>query len=217
MDSFNNFDVTTFKENSSIAVVGKRATGKTFLIGYIAEILLNNKVDECIVVSLPTYNHTEFYSNLGVTICEYNNTLIENILKKQEQESKKLLLVFEDSVHDNEFNMDKVLNELFFSHKQYGISLIYSTQRADDSLKLGFGFDYVILARENYISEQKRLYNFFGGMFPTLDLFKETFCQLTQDYNMMLINNTCDNNNLYEKIQWIRAENVNPDFDEDDD
>jgi len=204
----NKFDIYTLRENASLAIIGKRAVGKTFLISYIAEILLNDKVNECIVLCLPTDNNTQIYSNLGVTIGEYNKTSVADILNKQKQECKKLLVVFDDCIIENNFYEDKILNELFLYQKQYEITLIFSMQYPINLQNLGFRFDYIILASENIVSVQRLLYNYYANeTFSTFEVFNETFCHLTENYNMMIIDNTCAD----EKIKWIRSENINPD------
>ena len=46
---------------------------------------------------------------------------------------------------------------------------------------LRINIDYVFILRENYISNRKRLYEHYAGMFPTFEMFAQVMDQCTED------------------------------------
>ena len=66
--------------------------------------------------------------------------------------------------------------------------------------------DYVFILRENYVSNRKRLYEQFAGMFPTFDMFCQVMDQCTENYECLVINNNAKSNKLEDQIFWYKAE-----------
>ena len=50
--------------------------------------------------------------------------------------------------------------------------------------------DFVFILRENYVSNRKRLYEHYAGMFPTFEIFCQVMDQCTEDYNCLVIDNS---------------------------
>ena len=60
--------------------------------------------------------------------------------------------------------------------------------------------DYVFILRENYVSNRKRLYEQFAGMFPSFDMFCQVMDSCTENYECLVINNNAKSNTLEEQI-----------------
>jgi hypothetical protein len=69
-------------------------------------------------------------------------------------------------------------------------------------------FDYIFLLAEDTISNRKRLYEHYAGMFPTFDIFQQVFSDITENYGIMVINNRVHSKNLTDKVFWYRAKTV---------
>ena len=41
-------------------------------------------------------------------------------------------------------------------------------------------FDYIFLLAEDFISNRKRLYEHYAGMFPNFDIFQQVFTEVTK-------------------------------------
>ena len=67
--------------------------------------------------------------------------------------------------------------------------------------------DYVFILREPYISNRKRIYDNYAGMFPTFESFCQVMDQCTENYECLVINNNAKTNNLTEQIFWYKGEN----------
>ena len=48
--------------------------------------------------------------------------------------------------------------------------------------ELRSNFDYIFLLGEDFISNRKRLYEHYAGMYPSFDIFQQVFNEITADY-----------------------------------
>lgn len=53
------------------------------------------------------------------------------------------------------------------------------------------------------------MYKYYGGIFPTFDLFKTVYIQLTEDFGSMVIKNKNSYREIFEKIYYFKAINKN--------
>ena len=66
--------------------------------------------------------------------------------------------------------------------------------------------DYVFILRENYVSNRKRLYEHYAGMFPTFEMFCQVMDQCTENYECLVIHNNAKSNKLEDQVFWYKAE-----------
>ena len=71
--------------------------------------------------------------------------------------------------------------------------------------------DYVFILRENYVSNRKRLYEHYAGMFPNFEMFCQVMDQCTENYECLVINNNARSNKLTDQVFWYKAE-ARPDY-----
>jgi hypothetical protein len=76
------------------------------------------------------------------------------------------------------------------------------------SPELRTNFDYIFLLKEEYISNQKKLFDHYAGMFPNLDAFRQVFNILVQDNGSMVIDNRRKAQNSLERLFWFRAQDL---------
>jgi hypothetical protein len=65
--------------------------------------------------------------------------------------------------------------------------------------------DYVFILRENYVSNRKRLYEHYAGMFPSFDIFCQVMDQCTENYECLVIDNNAKSNQLTDQVFWYKA------------
>jgi hypothetical protein len=68
----------------------------------------------------------------------------------------------------------------------------------------------VFLCRENYVSNRKRLYEHYAGMFPTFEIFCQVMNQCTENYEVLVINNLIKSNRIEDCIFWYKADTHPP-------
>ena len=66
--------------------------------------------------------------------------------------------------------------------------------------------DYIFILRENYMSNRKRLYEHYAGMFPNFEMFCQVMDQCTENFECLVINNNAKSNKLTDQVFWYKAE-----------
>ena len=61
------------------------------------------------------------------------------------------------------------------------------------------------------MSNRKRLYEHYAGMFPNFEMFCQVMDQCTENYECLVINNNSKSNKLSDQVFWYKAE-PRPDF-----
>ena len=167
----------------------------------------------------------EFYSSIVPPIFiheEYQPIIIENLLKRQKQllverkEGNKVdpraFLILDDCLYDNSWVKDTNVRSLFMNGRHYHILFILTMQYAlGIPPNLRTNIDFVFILRENYVSNRKRLYEHYAGMFPTFEMFCQVMDQCTENYECLVVNNNSKSNRLQDQVFWYKAE-AHPDF-----
>ena len=211
------FDIKEIKDDKVIVLIGKRDTGKSFLC---KDILYHHQNVPAGSVISGTEAANEFYSNMVPPIFiheEYQPIIIENLLKRQKQllnEKKdgkqidpRAFLILDDCLYDNSWVKDTNVRSLFMNGRHYHILFILTMQYAlGIPPNLRTNIDYVFILRENYVSNRKRLYEHYAGMFPTFEMFCQVMDQCTENYECLVINNNAKSNKLTDQVFWYKAE-----------
>jgi hypothetical protein len=157
---------------------------------------------------------------------EYNTAIIENILKRQKQVLKQVkkeeetykrstidsrtFAILDDCLYDDSWSRDKMMRLLFMNGRHWKVMLIITMQ-----YPLGVppilrtNIDYVFILRENIISNRRRIYDNYAGMFPTFEIFCQVMDQCTQNYQCLVIHNNSKSNKLQDQVFFYKAESHN--------
>jgi hypothetical protein len=226
------FDMKTiqFRANDSkgpvIVLLGKRDTGKSYLV---RDILYYQQDIPIGVVIAGTEEGNGFYGKLVPKLfihTEYNTVIIENILKRQKQVLKQIqkeqetykrstidpraFVIMDDCLYDSSWTRDKMMRLLFMNGRHWKIMLVITMQYPlGIQPNLRNNIDYTFILREPYISNRKRIYENYAGMFPTYDSFAQVMDQCTENYECLVINNNAKSNKLHEQVFWYKAEGHN--------
>ena len=65
--------------------------------------------------------------------------------------------------------------------------------------------DYTFILREPYVSNRKRIFENFAGMFPTFESFCQVMDQYTENYECLVVANNAKSNKLVDQIFWYKA------------
>ena len=212
-------------ENSGpvIVLIGRRDTGKSYLV---RDLLYYHQDIPIGTVISGTEAGNGFYSEHVPKLFihdEYNTAIIENILKRQravlkqikkEQEVYKrsnidprAFVILDDCLFDATWTKDKVMRLLFMNGRHWKIMLVITMQYPlGIPPNLRTNIDYVFILREPYISNRKRIYENYAGMFPTFESFCQVMDQCTENFECLVIKNNAKSNKLNEQIFWYKAE-----------
>ena len=220
----------SFKPNENkgpvIVLIGKRDTGKSFLV---RDLLYYHQDIPIGTVISGTEEGNGFYAKMVPKLFvhnEYNTAIIENILKRQRQVLKQIkkeqisykkstidgraFVILDDCLYDGSWTRDKMMRLLFMNGRHWKIMLVITMQYPlGIPPMLRTNIDYVFILRENYIANRKRIYENYAGMFPTFESFCQVMDQCTENYECLVINNNSKSNKLTDQVFWYKADNHN--------
>ena len=219
------FNIHDMVDHCTIAMIAKRATGKSFLT---KEIMYQKKNIAAAIAISRTEKLNSFYSDFlpdAYIYSEYSSDILNRIYERQgivNEENKKrikegkkikddsLMLIMDDCMSSKgTWLKDPNILELFFNGRHHHISFILTMQYSVGiPPELRSNFDYIFLLAEDTISNRKRLYEHYAGMFPTFDIFQQVFSDITEDYGILVINNRIHSKNITEKVFWYKAKPV---------
>jgi hypothetical protein len=206
-----------------IVLIGRRDTGKSYLV---RDLLYYHQDIPLGTVISGTEAGNGFYSEHVPKLFihdEYNSAIIENILKRQRTVLKQInkemqvykkttidpraFVILDDCLFDASWTRDKMMRLLFMNGRHWKMMLIITMQYPlGIPPTLRTNIDYVFILREPYISNRKRIYENYAGMFPTFESFCQVMDQCTENYECLVINNNSKSNRLNDQIFWYKAD-----------
>ena len=216
------FNMSEMVDHCTIAIIAKRASGKSFLT---REIMCQKRHIGAAIAISRTEKLNSFYSEFipdSYIYSEYNSDILSRIYNRQsklsednKQRKKKnkhekddsLMLIMDDCMSSKgTWLRDPNILELFFNGRHHHISFILTMQYSVGiPPEMRSNFDYIFLLAEDTISNRKRLYEHYAGIFPSFDIFQQVFSDITEDYGILVIDNRIHSKNITDKIFWYKA------------
>ena len=221
--TLNRFNMEDLKDDKVVVLIGKRETGKSFLC---KDILYRHRNIPVGTVISGTEEGNGFYGKHVPKLFihnEYNTAIVENVMKRQKQVLKQMqkemttykrstidprtFMILDDCLYDSSWAKDKLMRLLFMNGRHWKIMLIITMQYPlGIPPNLRTNIDYVFILRENIVSNRKRIYDNYAGMFPTFEVFCQVMDQCTENYECLVINNNAKSNKLTDQVFWYKAE-----------
>jgi hypothetical protein len=216
------FDLKKMAENCTIAMIAKRASGKSYLT---REILYHKRDLPAAIAISRTEKLNKFYGEFIPDIYiydEFDTSILTKIFARQakmnednkkrlengkKQKDDRLMIIMDDCMASKgTWVKDQNILELFFNGRHHHVSFILTMQFAlGIPPEMRSNFDYIFLLAEDFKSNRKRLYEHYAGMFPSLESFEKVFSDITQDYGVMVIDNRVHSTDITEKVFWYKA------------
>lgn len=224
------FDPTCLisKETFVIMVVGKRQSGKTFLI---KDLIYHTNNEKNPIGSVICERETEcemFEENnipKSLIHCKYNPELIADVFKlysKEKQYGIIPVVILDDNLHGNLVNKYDVFGFTFRTFtpddNKNTIKYLLNNTKAILSGSLiehelfSSKIDYVFIFRDSYITQSFVCWFNYGITFTTQEIFSQVLEQYTQNNGCLVIHVASTSNNIQDKVFWYRAEEVPKDF-----
>jgi hypothetical protein len=217
------FDMNKIKDDKVVVFIGKRETGKSFLI---RDLLYHHQSIPIGTVISGTESANSFYSSIIPPLFiheEFNPLIIENLLKRQKTLALKItkdiqtrgttsvdprtFMIMDDCLYDSSWTRDKYIRSLFMNGRHWKILYIVAMQYCMGiPPNLRTNIDYVFILRENIVANRKRLYEQFAGMFPDFDSFSQIMDQCTENYECIVIDNNAKSNKIEDQVFWYKAQ-----------
>ena len=217
------FDITKITDDKVVVMIGKRNTGKSFLI----RNLLYHHTDIPIATAISgTESANHFYEEMIPKIFiheEYKGTIVDNVVKRQKLILKKInnegpaskldprsLLILDDCLYDSSWTKDTNIRALFMNGRHLKMFFIISMQYPlGIPPNLRTNIDFIFILRENIMANRKRIYDNYAGMFPTFEVFCQVMDQCTENFECLVIDNTTKSNKLEDTVFWYKADTHN--------
>lgn len=217
------FDPASIASDKVLVFLGKRNTGKSFLV---RDILYYQRDIPVGTIISPTESANKFYSNMVPSLFihdEYTPQLVESVLKRQKMMTKKInkelmmygkcsvdpraFLILDDCLYDGCWKKDKNIRYIFMNGRHQKIMLLITMQYPlGVPPDLRTNVDYVFILRENSYGNRKRIYENYCSIFPTFEMFCQVMDQVTDGYGCLVIDNTSRSNKLEDNVFWYVAE-----------
>jgi hypothetical protein len=222
------FDMAKIRKDSISILIGKRKTGKSFLI----KDLLYYKRDIPIgTVISASESSNRFYGDMMPSLFihdEYSPEIIANLVKRQKLVTRKMkqqiamygksnidpyaFLILDDLMYDApRWIKDLSIKDIFMNGRHFNLMFLVTMQF---SLGIPPAFrsncDFCFLLRETIMSNRKRLYEHYAGMFPTFEIFCQVMNQCTENYECLVIDNSNQSNLLTDQVFWYKADSHPP-------
>ncbi len=211
------FDISNIKDDSVIAMLAKRNSGKSVLC---KDLLYHHRNIPAGLIISPTEKANSFYGDFVPDIFihdEYDSIIISKLLQRQEilihkqkinsKIDPRAFLILDDCLYDNKWIKDSNMRSIFMNGRHYKLMFILTMQFAlGIPPNLRSNIDYIFILRENILSNRKRLFDHYAGMFPTFEMFCKVLDNCTQNYECLVIHNGAKSNKLEDQIFWYKAE-----------
>jgi len=206
------------RKSPMIVLIGKKDTGKSFLV---RDILANSR--NCFpvgtVISGTEVANPFFQEMVPSKLIhdKYKPEIVMNAIKrqlsvKQQRNHEKsnidprAFLILDDCLYDKTWINEESTRYIFMNGRHIDmVTLITMQYPLGITPNLRTNIDFVFILRENNISNRKRIYDNYAGMFPTFEMFCQFMDQCTENYECLVIANGVQSNKLEDQVFWYKA------------
>lgn len=208
------FDPACIAPGRIVLLIGKRGTGKSFLA---KDLLYHMRKDVHIpVVMSPTHSSIADFEKFvprSLIHDRFNPDTIQSLIDSQRARAhtgKKLrnvCLVLDDCMYDKKCLRSVAMRDIFMNGRHSRLGLIIAVQYLMDLDPAARSqIDYVFTLRENIISNRKKLWQFFFGMWANYDDFAAVMDACTNNHEALVLDNVSSGTNDVTKcVFWYKA------------
>lgn len=216
------FPMRKMKRDSIVGLLGRRGSGKTFVLWDIMQKLRD--IPEGIVFS-GTEDSNDFWKRCipdSYIFTKYNEEKVQALIDRQKSRPKTafnddgapcpppVFLVLDDMIHEKHLlAKSPALNYIFLNGRQSKIFCIIAMQESTafpPSLRLQF--DYMFLCYTDSYQEKEKIYERFFGLIRDRMMFYDVVSQTTENYRCLVLDNkplTCD---LQRRLFWYKVADI---------
>ena len=222
------FDISSIRKDSTIVVIGRRGSGKSY---FVRDLLYHKRDVPLGSVISASESSNAFYSNIVPSIFihdSYEPEIVANLVKRQKLVTNKMkkqqalygksnidpysFLILDDLMYDSSrWIKDVNVRDIFMNGRHFNLMFLITMQ-----YPLGIppsfrtNIDYTIIFKDPILSNRKRIYDHYAGMFPTFEIFNQVMNQCTENYECLIISSRNASNNLTDMVYWYRSETHPP-------
>ena len=215
------FDPKNLRLHSTVLFGGGRRTGKSFAMRDFMYHMRKNVYDAQIFsgtydddhpwhefTPLPYVSYVkEEFPHEVLSECSERQEKRKLIARKHHVKCPPSMLVFEDLEYlKKSMWNDPGIRSVMFNGRWRNTYVFLAVQYIMEiKMALRGMFDYALFTMENSAAVRKRIYEQFGGIFPTLQDFESVFFECTKDHRCMVIDCRATSYNVKEVVFWYKA------------
>lgn len=128
-----------------------------------------------------------------------------NALAKALGETNHTCIILDDVLHDKTFFKENYGRTLMYNGRCLGVTLIITIQYPFGiSPECRSQIDHIMMANEDFMSNKKKLYNYYAGMFSTTEAFSSALDD-TEYYQFMTVINKGRVKSIEDRIAYIKT------------
>lgn len=211
------FDLNKIQDDAVIVFIGRRRTGKSFCL---RDLLYRNRDIPFGTIISATEEASPFFNSFipkSYIFTDFKEQIVEDIIKRQKkvlevmkktnntQIDPRVFLVLDDCLYDDSWARTKSIRNIFMNGRHYKLLFCLTMQYPlGVPPALRSNIDYTVIMREPYISNRKKIYENFAGMFPDFSMFCQVMDSL-EKHECLILNNNSDTNKLEDQVFWYKA------------
>lgn len=206
------FDPSAMKPHRIILLVGRRGSGKSKALDDLM-FHVSSKVDFGVAMT-PTEDTARSFRKCmpdGWIHSAYSAEKVDTLLKSQRELAKNdkqrnLFVVMDDCMYDKKILKSTVIRDLFMNGRHQHVTLFNAMQYVMDMPPdLRTQVDYCFVFKENIMANKVKLWKYFFGMFEKYDDFNRVLERCTDNYGILVLDNTTPTSELNQCVFWYRA------------
>lgn len=213
------FRVENIKKDRIVFLIGRRGSGKTTGVKHI--LRLHSDIDIALVICGTPESSEQYKSIFPDTFiyAPYDESQLVAAIKLQQtrifeykigKRKKKpyMLILTDDCLFGKPFK-GKFIRNIFQNGRHWNLLFMNTMQYVIDlTPDLRGQIDYAFLYKTNNPQEREKLFNVFGGPFPSKEAFIQIHKQCTENFGCMVIDNTATTGKLEDAVFWFRPPQI---------
>jgi hypothetical protein len=213
------FDPASMKPHRIILAVGRRGSGKSFLMRDLMSQVAD-KVDFGLAMT-PTEDTAGMFREhmpSGWIYNSYNAGKLEAMLAMQREfgrthKQRRLFVLMDDCMYDKKVLRSTSMRDLFMNGRHMHVTFVNAMQYVMDMPPdLRTQVDYVFVFKENILSNKIKLWKYFYGMFEKFEDFQRVMDRCCESYGCLVLDNTVPSSRIEDCVFWYRARLEVPPF-----
>lgn len=219
------FDLDSLLNDSTILILGRRRSGKSWLI---RDIMYHKRFIKRALVFSGTENVSAFMSDFIPDVfihSDFSSELVQNLLTNQQKKIRKakqnyesedgktqknnIVMIMDDMLHDaKSWTKDRGIKELFFNGRHYNILYMVALQYVY-GLPPEFrdNLDYVFIYPQENPQAKRKVFESFGSCIESYKEFSDILDQCTQEYGCLVVKlSGSGSSKISDKFFWYKAE-----------
>jgi hypothetical protein len=223
--SLKKFKIKSMLPNSTVLLLGRRRSGKSFLL---RDIFYHHQEIPLGFVFSGTEEANPFFGDFipdSFIHSEYDPNLVDLFMAKQSQKIKharanghkdtdgrtdanRSFIVLDDMLHDAAaWKKDKTIQHIFFNGRHFNLFFLLTMQYpVGIPPALRSNIDYIFVFNEPSIANRKKIYDSYFSILPSFAHFENILDSCTQNFECLVIDTTGKSSNINQNIFWYKAQ-----------